>query len=74
MPDEVNSRRFLPPWTVDETEACFIVRGNMGRALALHRTVGSGRQFGLRKTVGNPLDVFFVLERLPSEMLAEGVF
>ena len=37
-------------------------------------TVGSGRQFGLRKTVGNPLDVFLVLERLPSEVLTEGVF
>jgi len=33
----------------------------------------SDRQSGFRKTVSNPPDVFFVLERLPSEMLAEGV-
>jgi hypothetical protein len=26
MPPEVRSRRFPPPWVVDETEACFIVR------------------------------------------------
>ena len=33
-----------------------------------------GRQSGLRETLGNPLDVFFLLERLAGEMLAEGVF
>jgi hypothetical protein len=33
----------------------------------------SDRQSGFRKTVSNPPDVCFVLERLPSEMLAEGV-
>ena len=35
MPDEVKARRFPPPWTSEETEACFIVRDNTGRALAL---------------------------------------
>ena len=34
MPDEVKARRFPPPWTSEETEACFIVRDNTGRALA----------------------------------------
>jgi hypothetical protein len=30
----VTPRRFPPPWTVDETEACFIVRDRNGQALA----------------------------------------
>jgi hypothetical protein len=28
------SRRFPPPWTAEETEACFIVRDHNGQALA----------------------------------------
>jgi hypothetical protein len=28
------SRRFPPPWTVDETDACFIVKDHNGQALA----------------------------------------
>ena len=28
------TRRFLPPWTVDETRACFTVRDANGQALA----------------------------------------
>ena len=27
------NRRFPPPWSVDEQEACFIVRDNNGQAL-----------------------------------------
>jgi hypothetical protein len=27
-------RRFPPPWTADETGACFIVKGKNGQALA----------------------------------------
>jgi hypothetical protein len=27
-------RRFPPPWTSEETEACFIVKDSTGRALA----------------------------------------
>ena len=27
-------RRFLPPWSVDQLEACFVVRDNSGQALA----------------------------------------
>jgi len=27
-------RRFPPPWTVEETDACFIVRDHNGRTLA----------------------------------------
>jgi hypothetical protein len=34
MPDEVTARRFPPPWRVDETDACFIVRDNNGQALS----------------------------------------
>jgi len=28
------SRRFPPPWTVDEQDACFVVRDHDGQALA----------------------------------------
>jgi hypothetical protein len=30
-----NPRRFPPPWTVEEQEACFIVRDHNGQALRL---------------------------------------
>jgi hypothetical protein len=29
-----SARRFPPPWTAEETEACFIVRDRNGQALA----------------------------------------
>jgi hypothetical protein len=28
------ARRFPPPWTTEETDACFIVRDRSGQALA----------------------------------------
>ena len=28
------NRRFPPPWTVEETDACFIVRDHNGQALS----------------------------------------
>jgi hypothetical protein len=28
------SRRFPPPWTVEETDACFIVKDHTGHSLA----------------------------------------
>jgi hypothetical protein len=34
MPDEMTGRRFPPPWTVEETQPCFIVRDHNGQALA----------------------------------------
>jgi hypothetical protein len=30
----VDHRRFPPPWTADETDACFIVKDHNGQALA----------------------------------------
>jgi hypothetical protein len=30
-------RRFPPPWSAEETDACFIVRDGNGRALAMAR-------------------------------------
>jgi hypothetical protein len=30
----MTSRRFPPPWTVDERDACFIVKDHNGQALA----------------------------------------
>ena len=36
MPDEVKTRRFPPPWDVEEANAsCFIVKDNNGQALAM---------------------------------------
>ncbi len=34
MSGRVASRRFPPPWTVEETAACFIVRDQGGQALS----------------------------------------
>ena len=34
MPAEVKPRRFPPPWSVEETEACFIVKDHAGQKLA----------------------------------------
>jgi hypothetical protein len=34
MPDEMKQRRFPPPWTVEETQPCFIVRDANQQALA----------------------------------------
>jgi len=33
MPSEVTPRRFPPPWSLDGTDACFIVRDRNGHAL-----------------------------------------
>jgi hypothetical protein len=30
----MSSRRFPPPWTVEETDACFIVKDRAGMSLA----------------------------------------
>ncbi len=34
MQAEVKPRRFPPPWTVQETKACFIVKDHTGHKLA----------------------------------------
>ncbi len=34
MPAEMTPRRFPPPWSVEETDACFIVRDRDGQTLA----------------------------------------
>ena len=34
MPPETTSRRFPPPWTIEETAPCFIVRDHNEQALA----------------------------------------
>jgi hypothetical protein len=35
----VPERRFPPPWSVEETDACFIVRDHNGQALAYARAL-----------------------------------
>ena len=32
--EQVTQRRFPPPWTVEETDACFIVKDHAGHSLA----------------------------------------
>jgi hypothetical protein len=34
MQSAVPERRFPPPWSVDELEACFVVKGEAGQKLA----------------------------------------
>ena len=34
MPAAVGPRRFPPPWTVEETQACFVVEDAGGQKLA----------------------------------------
>ena len=34
MPAEVRRRRFPPPWSVEQMEACFIVKDHAGMKLA----------------------------------------
>ena len=34
MPAEMTDRRFPPPWSVEETDACFILRDTNAQALA----------------------------------------
>jgi hypothetical protein len=34
LDDTVLSRHFPPPWTVEETDACFIVKDHTGQSLA----------------------------------------
>jgi hypothetical protein len=33
-PAPMSPRRFPPPWSIDELEACFVVRDHSGQALA----------------------------------------
>jgi hypothetical protein len=33
MSNEITPRRFPAPWTAEETDACFIVKGSTGQAL-----------------------------------------
>ena len=37
MIDKPEPRRFPPPWTVEETDACFIVKDRGGLSLAWRR-------------------------------------
>jgi hypothetical protein len=34
MPAAMTERRFPPPWSIEELEACYIVRDHNGQALA----------------------------------------
>ncbi len=49
------ARRFPPPWSVEETEACFIVRDGNGQALAARRNhVRSWGRNGLLAKMAEP--------------------
>jgi hypothetical protein len=47
---------------------------DVGRTVARPRDCPLRRQSGFRETLGKPPNVLFLLERLPGEMFAEGVF
>jgi hypothetical protein len=40
MSPEMMPRRYPPPWSVEETPACFIVRDHGGQALGQYRGMG----------------------------------
>jgi len=43
----ISSRRFPPPWTVEETDACFIVKDHTGHSLAyVYLEEEPGRRIG----------------------------
>jgi hypothetical protein len=43
----LTARRFPPPWSVEEQEACFVVRDHNGQALAyIYYENELGRRFG----------------------------
>ena len=44
MPAEMTDRRFPPPWSVEETDACFIVR-DARRSGARYRKTGGQRHY-----------------------------
>jgi hypothetical protein len=50
MPDDVKPRRFPPPWTAEETDACYIVKDDTGPALAPYcvASVAGERRFAGR--------------------------
>jgi hypothetical protein len=55
MPDEMTARRFPPPWRVEETDACFIVRDDNGQALSyVYFEIDPGRQHAdIRRSAAN---------------------
>jgi hypothetical protein len=44
MPGEMSARRFPPPWTVEETLPCFIVRDSNGQAAFVYFDDEPGRR------------------------------
>ena len=45
-------RRFPPPWSIEELDACFVVRDHNGQALAyVYFEDEPGRRFGIMKFV-----------------------
>jgi hypothetical protein len=48
------ARRFPPPWSIEELEACFVVRDNSGQALAYVYFEAQGRRSGRRFATSLP--------------------
>jgi hypothetical protein len=58
------SRRFPPPWTVEESEACFIVRDANGQALAcIYFEEEPGRRAAAKLLAGNIAEPSELLKR-----------
>jgi hypothetical protein len=51
----MTARRFPPPWSVEELEACFVVRDHNGQALAyVYLEDGPGRRWAERPNLQCP--------------------
>jgi hypothetical protein len=51
LPCAMNSRRFPPPWSVEETDACFIVRDATGQKIAyIYYVIGTAHKAAERPT------------------------
>ena len=57
----ITSRRFPPPWSVEEEEACFIVRDHNGQALTY--VYFEEEPGGARRPSCSPATVLSIIDR-----------
>jgi hypothetical protein len=68
------ARRFPPPWTVEETDACFIVKDHAGTSLAyVYFEDEPGRRAAARRSIlGNKSSAFIAILRRWFRILLQG--
>jgi len=69
------TRRFPPPWSVEELDACFVVKDNAGQNLnyASVRSLPRNRQLGNAPRLPNLSKVIVVLRLLQANRNAEAL-